>query len=168
MQREAMQFMQEMLKGKSEDEINALMESTQQMMKNPEFLIANRCKIVREGGAIALKAIASDNPCSKLSSWDPEVYAGVMETMDANLSFQWNDVHWALPKAELLKWTEEWNEALEQYCDNIGLTGSEREDVIKLHTASAFAPCGNVKCCKMETSVKQYSRCSKCYNIAVS
>mmetsp|Transcript_12464 Transcript_12464/g.17894 ORF Transcript_12464/g.17894 Transcript_12464/m.17894 type:complete len:645 (+) Transcript_12464:185-2119(+) len=167
MQREAMKYMQEMLKGQSEDEISKLMDSMQQMNSDPEFVIKSRCKMVREGGALAMQAIvAGDNPCSKLSSWDPEVYAGVMETMDPVLSFQWNDVHWALPKAELLKRVSEWNEALEQYCDSIGLSGSEREDVTKLHTASPFAPCGNVKCDKVETSVKQYSRCSKCYSVA--
>jgi len=166
-QREAMKMMQEMLKGKTEDEISEVMESMQQMRSDPEFVIKSRCDMVREGGALAMQAIvAGNNPCSKLSSWDPEVYAGVMETMDAELSFQWNDIHWALPKAEMLKRVSEWNEALEQYCDSIGLTGSEREAVIKLHTASPFAPCGNVKCGKMETSVKQYARCSKCYSVA--
>ncbi len=169
MQREAMKEMQEMLKGQSEDEISTLMESMQQMNSDPEFVIKTRCKMVREGGGLFMQAIvAGDNPCSKLSTWDPEVYAGVMETMDPSLSFQWNDLHWALPKAELLKRVSEWNEALEQYCDSICLSGLERRAVIKLHTASPYAPCGNVKCDKTETSVKQYSRCSKCYSVAVS
>ena len=170
MQREAMELMQEMMKGKTEDEISNTMNNVQDLLKDPEFVIAGRCKIVREGGALAMQTIvAGDNPCSKLASWDPEVYAGVMETMDPRLSFHWNDLHWSLPKAELLIRVDEWNEALDQYCDKVGLlTGTEREDVIKLHSATPFAPCGNVKCGKMETRVKQYSRCSKCFGVAVS
>lgn len=165
MQRE---LMQEMMKGKSEDEVSEMMARVQNMCNDAEFVIAGRCRIIREGGALAMQAIAAgDNPCSKLSSWDPEVYAGVMETMDPRLSFQWQDCHWTLPKAELLKRVPEWNQALEQYCDKVGLTGAEREDVIKLHTATPFAPCGNVNCEKMETSVKQYRKCSKCFGIAV-
>ncbi|KAL7428200.1 hypothetical protein ACHAXM_001163 [Skeletonema potamos] len=169
MQREAMTVMKEMMKGKSKDDFSEMMAEVQNLCNDPEFVIESRCRMIREGGALAMRAIAAgDNPCSKLSSWDPEVYAGVMETMDPRLSFQWQDCHWALPKAELLKRTDEWNEALEQYCDKVGLTGAEREDVIKLHTATPFAPCGNAKCGKMETCVKQYCRCSKCFGVAVS
>jgi len=165
--REALNSMNKIMQGKSEEEISKYMENAQQMMNDPEVVIASRCKIIREGGSLGMQTIVTgDNPCSKLCSWDSEVYAGIMETMDPDLSFCWKDVHWTLPKAELLKRVSEWNEALEQYCDNIGLNGSEREDVIKLHTASEYAPCGNGNCDKMETSVKQFKKCSRCFSVA--
>jgi hypothetical protein len=37
---------------------------------------------------------------------------------------------------ELLQRTKEWNEGLEKYCDDMSLTGVEREaDVVQKHTA---------------------------------
>lgn len=169
MQQEVLKSLNKSMQGKSEEEISKSMENARQMMDDPKFVISTRCKMIREGGNLAMQSIvAGDNPCSKLSSWDPKVYAGVMETMDPDLSFCWKDVHWALPKAEVLTRVSEWNEALEQYCDSIGLNGSERQDVIKRHTASEFAPCGNANCDKTETSVKQFNKCSRCYSVAVS
>ena len=66
-----------------------------------------------------------------------------------------------IPKPELLKRVDEWNDALEKYCDSVGLTGSDREAVIELHKASPFAPCANINCNKVETKVKQFDRCSR-------
>jgi MYND finger len=101
-----------------------------------------------------------------LDSWDMEVYAGIMERIPN--SFQWNDLHWDLESRELLKRVEEWNTALVKYCDDIGLVdGSERrEAVLKLHTASPFAPCACPSCNNVEESVKQFKKCSRCHRVA--
>ena len=71
----------------------------------------------------------TDHPESKIGTWDENVYAGVMERIDN--SFSWNDIHLIIPRPEFLKRVAEWNEALEQYCDDEGLGGLEREEVIK-------------------------------------
>ena len=101
------------------------------------------------------------HPKSRVCQYDPEVYAGTMEMMEPALMFDWIDVHWTIPKPELLKRVDEWNEALEKYCDSVGLAGSQREAVVELHRASPFAPCANVKCDRVETKAKQFDRCSR-------
>jgi hypothetical protein len=53
------------------------------------------------------------------------VYAGVVDRIDD--CFTWNDLHWRLDKVELLQRKKKWNEALGKYCDDMGLTGAERE-----------------------------------------
>jgi hypothetical protein len=50
--------------------------------------------------------------------------------------YMWNDLLWRLDKAELLERTREWNEALEKYCNDMGLTGAERATVVQKHTAN--------------------------------
>mmetsp|Transcript_37986 Transcript_37986/g.68399 ORF Transcript_37986/g.68399 Transcript_37986/m.68399 type:complete len:152 (-) Transcript_37986:478-933(-) len=104
------------------------------------------------------------HPKSRIHTWDPNVCAGVMERLDN--SIRWNDIHWNIPKPELLKRVAKWNEALEKYCDDEGLASLEREEVIKLHTASPLAPCANLNCENMETKVKEFSRCSRCLSVA--
>lgn len=79
--------------------------------------------------------------------------------------FQWNDIHWQLPKAELLTRVSDWNAALDKYCDFEGLVGLNREQVIMLHTASPFAPCANLSCEKVETKVKEFAICSRCLQV---
>lgn len=126
-------------------------------------ILQKQCEWIRKAGRPFLEEVAkSVHPKSKVATWDPNVYAGVMEQMDADSYFQWTDVHWSIPKPELLKRVDEWNDALERYADSEGLVGAEREDVIKLHTASHLAPCANIHCDKYETSVKEFSRCQKC------
>jgi hypothetical protein len=75
------------------------------------------------------------------------------------------DIHWQLPKAELLTRVSDWNAALEKYCDDKGLVGLKREQVIMLHTASPFAPCANLSCEKVETKVKEFAICSRCLQV---
>jgi hypothetical protein len=101
---------------------------------------------------------------SGVKDWDPEVYAGVVDRLDD--FFVWNDLHWRLDKAQLLQRTKEWNEALEKYCDDIGLTGVERGAVILKHTASSCAPCSNPSCEKWETEAKGFKSCSACKGVA--
>ena len=96
--------------------------------------------------------------------WETTVYTGVLERLDN--FFYWTDLHYMIEEAEILKRVEEWNDALEVYCDDMGLVGAERERIIRKHTASPFAPCANPVCHKYETSVKQYNRCSKCKTIS--
>ncbi len=65
----------------------------------------------RMGKSYLERISTSFHPKSKIGEWDPEVYAGVMEKIDN--FFLWNDIHWRLPKYELLLRVKEWNEALE-------------------------------------------------------
>uniref|UniRef100_A0A7S2XN94 phytol kinase n=1 Tax=Attheya septentrionalis TaxID=420275 RepID=A0A7S2XN94_9STRA len=101
---------------------------------------------------------------SVLYGWDMEVYVSVMERLEN--WFQWNDLHWPIPKSELIQRTKEWNQALLQYCDDQNLAGTEREEVIKIHTASALAPCANPACNKFELDVKSFAKCSRCKKVA--
>jgi hypothetical protein len=101
---------------------------------------------------------------SGVKDWDPIVFAGVVERIDNY--FMWNDLHWQLDKAELLQRTKEWNEALEKYCDETGLTGVEREAVVQKHTANPCAPCANASCNNWETEPKEFKKCSRCKMVA--
>lgn len=100
---------------------------------------------------------------TKIDDWDIEVYAGCVERIVD--PFFWTDIHWEVPKAELLEHTKEWNEALEKYCDDVGLTGSERTVVVEKHTAIPLAPCANLSCDKRETQVKEFRNCAKCKSV---
>jgi hypothetical protein len=99
-----------------------------------------------------------------VKDWDLMVYAGVVDRIDN--FFVWNDLHWRLPKSELLQRTKEWNEALEKYCDDIDLTGADREAVLKKHTANPCAPCSNPPCNNWETKPKEFQNCSGCKDVA--
>jgi hypothetical protein len=99
-----------------------------------------------------------------VENWDPMVYAGVVDRIDD--FFMWTDLHWRLTKVELLHRTKLWNEALEKYCDDIGLTGAEREAVFQKHTANPCAPCANPPCENWEKEPKEYKTCSRCKSIA--
>jgi MYND finger len=59
-----------------------------------------------------------------------------------------------------------WNKALDMYCDDEGLAGEERDQVIARHAANPCAPCGRVGCGAFEKEVKEFSRCSRCKLIA--
>jgi hypothetical protein len=99
-----------------------------------------------------------------VKDWDPVVYAGIVDRIDNG--FTWNDLHWKLTKVELLQRTKEWNEALEKYCDDTGLTGAEREAVVQKHTANPCAPCSNPSCKNWETEPKEFQMCSRCKSVA--
>jgi hypothetical protein len=107
-----------------------------------------------------------------IKDWDPMVYAGVVDRLDKcdvdrlDKHFVWNDLHWRLDKVELLRRTKEWNEALEKYCDDMSLTGAEREAVVQKHTANPCAPCSNPSCNKWETEPKEFKTCSRCKCVA--
>jgi hypothetical protein len=99
-----------------------------------------------------------------VKDWDPVVYAGIVDRIDNY--FMWNDLHWRLDKVELLRRTKEWNEGLEKYCDDTGLTGAEREAVVQKHTANPCAPCSTASCNKWETEPKEFQTCSRCKSVA--
>jgi hypothetical protein len=99
-----------------------------------------------------------------VENWDPMVYAGVVDRIDN--CFMWTELHWRLTKVELLQRTKEWNEALERYCDDIGLTGAEREAIVQKHTANPCGPCSNPSCHSWETEPKEFKTCSKCKLVA--
>ena len=102
---------------------------------------------------------------SKVRAMDIKIYAGIMKQMDKEQFFQWNDLHWQMPKPELLKRTGEWNTALEQYYNSKGLAGMERKEVIKIHKASEFAPCANPECHEVEEKVKGFIKCKRCRKV---
>ncbi|KAL3927059.1 MAG: hypothetical protein SGBAC_013236 [Bacillariaceae sp.] len=85
----------------------------------------------------------------KSRRFDRHVYAGCLERIPN--CFFWRDDHWRIDKSELVVRVKEWNEALEQYCDDEGLTSEKRESVVALHKASPFAPCGDPDCDLVET-----------------
>ena len=95
---------------------------------------------------------------------DPEVYAGIVERIEH--WFYWRDDHWLLDKVELLKRVEEWNEALESYCNEMEIDGEERNKVYKLHEAIPYAPCGNPSCNNVEVEVKSFTNCAQCRTVA--
>jgi hypothetical protein len=101
-------------------------------------------------------------PCTE--EWNQKVDAGCIERLGS--CFFWNNLHWQINKTELLQHVKEWNEALEKYCDDMGLTGAEREAVATKHTAIPLAPCANPSCNEYEKEVKEFQRCSRCRKVA--
>eukprot|EP00978_Attheya_sp_CCMP212_P001454 scaffold3046_cov51-Attheya_sp.AAC.3 len=122
------------------------------------------CHILRNGGFEHMMSMDANAAKSKLREWDVEVYASVVERLGD--WFMWKDVHYILAKPELLKMTKEWNDALEQYANDIGLTGQVRRQVIEQHTANPCAPCANPSCTKYEEKVKSFPQCSRCKLVA--
>ena len=123
------------------------------------------CNFIRDIGEPALKLMGNiSHPKSRVGEWDKEVYASIVER--SNDWFHWNDIHWKVPKRILLHHTNEWNVALEQYCNDVGLKGAEREEVIRKHTANPLAPCASLTCDKFETVVKEFKQCSNCFTVA--
>jgi hypothetical protein len=125
-------------------------------------LCAKQCAVIRTTGLGIFPDTNGRRNCVK--DWDPEVFASVMERIED--SFMWNDCHWQVDKTILLQRTKEWNKALEQYCNDIGLTGAKREAVVKKHTASPCAPCANPLCNNLEVEPKDFLRCGQCKTVA--
>jgi hypothetical protein len=111
-----------------------------------------------------LRAVCDENLKSNMNKWDSKVVQDCMKRL--SVPFKWFDLHWPLEKAELLRRTEEWNTALEHYCNDEGLAGPEREAVIAMHRACPFAPCAHHTCSHVEKKVKQYLKCSSCKLVA--
>jgi hypothetical protein len=88
--------------------------------------------------------------------------AHIIKHLEGEL-FRWTSRHWLIPKAELLVMVKSWNMALEKYCDEAGLTGSDRASAIEMNRAT---PCGSASCTNIETKVKEFSKCSRCKMIA--
>lgn len=105
-----------------------------------------------------------DGPTSRLSQWDVVVYAGCVARLDR--WFLWKSNHWNLDQTELLKRVDDWNQALEKYCDDMEMVGEERDRVIQTHTASPLAHCGCPGCERVEEEVRGFKRCSRCRAVA--
>jgi hypothetical protein len=129
----------------------------------PGELRTRQANLIRSAGGLACFPDMNGRRCG-VKDWDPMVYAGVVDRIDNY--FMWNDLHWRLDKVELLQRTKEWNEALEKYCDDMGLTGAEREAVVQKHTANPCAPCANPSCNNWETEPKKFRKCSRCKSVA--
>jgi hypothetical protein len=132
-----------------------------QSMTSEEYRTA-QTDLIRSEGLTVLDDVNGRRCGAK--DWDPMVYAGVVDRIVD--CFIWNDLHWQLTKVELLQRTKEWNEALEKYCDDTGLTGAEREAVVQKHTANACAPCSNPSCNNWDTEPKEFKTCSGCKAVA--
>ncbi|GKY92057.1 hypothetical protein MPSEU_000177200 [Mayamaea pseudoterrestris] len=104
------------------------------------------------------------HPKCPIGSWDTKVYAGIVERQED--LFLWNGIFWNADKLELEQRAKEWNEALDAYCDDMGLSGEERDQIVRKHTAIPCAPCGNLACDNWEVTVKEFNRCAKCKAIA--
>jgi len=98
-----------------------------------------------------------------MTDWDMNVYIGCIERIEN--WFHWTDLHWTVPKSELLQRTKEWNAALKQYCDEEDRTGMERQQVIGIHTANTLAPCANPNCGRYEEKVKGFAKCARCKTV---
>ena len=130
--------------------------------EDPDAMKTHMLASLRCGG---LGLLQFKHPHSKITkTWSADVYAGCVENIEDY--FTWDDCHWHIDKTELLQRCKEWNEALSKICDGRNYTGEERRKIIELHTASPLTYCGNPSCDKMETGVKEFSRCAKCKKIA--
>ena len=149
--------------GRFVDPVAVLQESLGRSLTREE-LAKIQGDAIRERGAEEFREMAAmKGPKTRMTEWDHEVVSGTFERIPD--SFLWFDLHWAIDKAKLLTRVKEWNDALEQYCDDVGLTGARRKAVVELHTASPYAPCANPACDKVETKVKEYQRCARCKEI---
>lgn len=118
---------------------------------------------IRTGAAQAIREFGIPPGGADKRKYDREVYAGIVERLDN--FFLWRQDHWALEKVELGKRVQEWNDALEQYCDEEDIHGEEREQVIRLHEATPLAPCANPACSKVEIKIKEFKNCSACRTV---
>ena len=73
---------------------------------------------------------------------DMNIYTSIIKQIDNN-QFPLYDLHYIVSKAELLYRTKIQNAVLLQYCDEKGLVGIEREQIIKTNTTSEFARYAN-------------------------
>ena len=78
------------------------------------------------------------------------------------------ELHAKHDRSEPLRLAREWrqNQALEKYCNDLGLVGEERTRTVERRTANLWGPCGYHGCNAFETSVREFERCSKCKTIA--
>ena len=95
-----------------------------------------------------------------------EVHADVTEVMVRRHgvnSFLWKVDHWQLGKRELELRAEQFNRALDVVAKEKKLT----PEVVANNRASVFAPCGNPRCAKWETTkMKEFLLCKRCTKCA--
>lgn len=130
----------------------------------PNFTKEMFCSQVRNPmfKMVILQKDPDRNSC--MHDLDNNILADIVMCMEKDW-FIWNDLHWPLKKSEVILRTKEWNEALQQYCNNKGLVGEEREQIVQTYTASPFAPSGNPSCDNVEKEVKGFAKCSRCKEI---
>ena len=128
--RDLLRGLVQQIKGKDQEApiISELMEELNGGRSREEMV-----RSYRENPTLLQKFIRSKDQDgkSKMTDWDTDVYIGCIERIES--WFHWTDLHWTVPKSELLQRTKEWNTALEQYCDDKDLTGTERQQVIDMH-----------------------------------
>jgi hypothetical protein len=159
--------------------ISSMAQQIRLQLEDPQDMIEFEQMMISEGVGLAPQdmtdlirseglTMAPDfNGCrSSIKHWVPMVYAGVLDIMGTAEYFMWTDLHWRLTKVELLQRTKLWNEALEKYCDDRGLTGAKRQAAIQKHTANPCAPCANPPCEKWEKEPKEFKTCSRCKSVA--
>ena len=120
------------------------------------------CRMIREYGFVEMGGFLPG--FRPRSTWKEDVYAGCVERLADY--FVWDDYHYGVNGAELESRVRDWNEALDKYCDDEGIEGKEREKVVKDHLALPFAPCGNMECAVVETTLKEFARCGSCKRIS--
>jgi hypothetical protein len=118
-----------------------------------QTISAGMIEVVRKSPELVRLAFAEEGPKSQIVSWDMDVCAGCLERLE--YPFMWRDLHWKLDTLELLARTKRWNKALQQYCDDMGLQGDERDRVVAKHRANPCAPCGRVGCDAFEKEVRE-------------
>jgi MYND finger len=135
---------------------------------NSEERKAKAARLLREQGPAEFRRFVfhSHGPKSAMQDWDLEVYLGTFERLPTSHTFHWRDTHWQMDEVELLKRVDAWNTALALYCDDVGLTGQSRDQVIQKHSANPCAPCANLSCTKHETKCKEFYRCSRCKRVS--
>mmetsp|Transcript_23170 Transcript_23170/g.33226 ORF Transcript_23170/g.33226 Transcript_23170/m.33226 type:complete len:555 (-) Transcript_23170:286-1950(-) len=120
---------------------------------------------LRQNWSLMCQTSAHDSPKSQIPNWDVDVFVGCVERL-GDRWFYWNDLHWQLEKSVLLVRTQEWNDALEKYVNDKGITGEDRDAIVKKHKANPLAPCANLSCQVWERKVKEFQRCGRCKRVA--
>jgi len=145
------------------DRADLLISKIGRLLTNEELERIDRVMALGEGQEGFVEVVLRQGPKTKMTAWDHNVAAGCYDRLEVPLL--WVDVHWHIEESYLLLQANAWNEALAKYCDDMGLTGTEREEVTKLHQASVYAPCANLGCNNIETMVKEYQKCSNCKRV---
>mmetsp|Transcript_23173 Transcript_23173/g.33234 ORF Transcript_23173/g.33234 Transcript_23173/m.33234 type:complete len:565 (-) Transcript_23173:257-1951(-) len=136
-----------------------------QGMEGKEMTAKMGATLIRQNWSLMCQMSAHDSPRSQIPNWDVDVFVGCVERL-GDRWFYWNDLHWQLEKSVLLVRTQEWNDALEKYVNDKGITGEDRDAIVKKHKANPLAPCANLSCQVWERKVKEFQRCGRCKRVA--
>jgi len=142
--------------------LNCCWSSSKPMYLDDKRGVLNKTTIIVGRKSTDDEALAQMEDYVEGKKMDHRVYAGIITRLYPNDYFAWMDEHWTLETTAMLARVEEWNVALEQYCDDVGLRGGERKDTIALHRATPFARCGNSGCGRREKKVREFATCTRC------